>query len=133
LSRLVPLGALVGTLAPALVPRQGSCPERRRCPAAAATPPAPSADPYPTWHEPLGLYRSEARSGYAAWEYSLTRPLRILRRRAGTRFGQDRPDSARRESIAQAGQLALDPPTAPGRVLPRQPQHQFPHLARDAR
>ena len=56
---------------------------------------------------------------------------RPSRRRAHTSSGQDRPDRAGSESVAQAGQLALNAPTTPGRVVPGQPQHQLAHLSRD--
>ena len=53
--------------------------------------------------------------------------------RTHTGGGQDRPDGAGREPVAQASHLALDAPTAPGRVVPGQPQHQLAYLGRDRR
>ena len=52
---------------------------------------------------------------------------------AGPRLGPgalgDRPDRRRGDGDAQSGKLAVDPPVAPGLVLPRQPQHHRPHVA----
>jgi len=42
---------------------------------------------------------------------------------------EDLPDRRRRDLDAQSGELAVDPPVAPGPVLPRQPQHHRPHVA----
>ena len=42
---------------------------------------------------------------------------------------EDLPDRRRRHRDAEPGELAVDPPVAPGLVLPRQPQHHRPDVA----
>jgi hypothetical protein len=42
---------------------------------------------------------------------------------------EDLPDRRRRDRNAQSGELAVDPPVAPGLVVPRQPQYQRPDVA----
>jgi hypothetical protein len=42
---------------------------------------------------------------------------------------EDHPDRGRRHGDAQSRELAVDPPVAPGLVLPGEPQYYRPHLA----
>ena len=65
--------------------------------------------------------RNSARSPQAAWV-----PVR-------SGLAQDRPHRARRELDPESNQLALDPPVAPTRVLPRKPNDDLTHLGRRRR
>src|SRR6266487_6234776 len=54
--------------------------------------------------------------------------LEPLRRRLDPRLLQNRPDRARGQLDPKPDQLALDPPVAPARVLPREPHHELTDL-----
>jgi hypothetical protein len=54
-------------------------------------------------------------------------------RRLQLRLGEQPADGGCRHAEAQFGQFAADPPMAPTRILPREPQHQLPNLGRQLR
>src|SRR5438046_2437693 len=58
---------------------------------------------------------------------------RALAGRAKSRLAQDLRDGRRRDTDAEAVQLARDPLVAPARVLASQPQHQLADLLVDRR
>src|SRR6266542_4099746 len=52
-------------------------------------------------------------------------------RRLEPRPCENTADARRRHAEAELGQLAVDPPMAPARILTREPQHQLPDLSRE--
>ncbi len=64
-----------------------------------------------------------------------SRQLGPPRRGAGfrVRSGEQPANACRRHPQTELGQLTTDPPVAPARILPGEPQHQLPHLSRQLR
>jgi hypothetical protein len=81
----------------------------------------------------LGLNREEIAGDDArrlrAQKLAPTRPA-APRRRLQPRPTEKTADARWRHPEAELAQLAADPPMAPARILPRQPQHQLPNLSR---
>ena len=69
-----------------------------------------------------------------AWAFRNCRHVADARRGAGPPGGgQDPADRPLPHPVPQAGQLTLNTPVSPARVLPRQLLHQRPHLIPDRR